>query len=188
MTFKEHYERASIYAKKQGWIDTDNYFVNNPDSITNNGKYALLSAVYYWKKNVVGNTARKCTFLVADHDLEKNREAYSSLVDAGKLAYEDGNRQIAGSYEKAVIYFENAKTRLEKDRNYVTWNSGREISGALAFYLSKCYRFGRGVTQDVVKADALLNEASEKGWDEANSLDDLLKELEELEKSKASKK
>ena len=149
------------------------------------GDYVYL---YYWKKNAVGNTARKCTFLVADHDLEKNSEAYSSLVDAGKLAYEDGNRQIAGSYEKAVIYFENAKTRLEKDRNYVTWNSGREISGALAFYLSKCYRFGRGVTQDVARADALLNEASEKGWDEANSLDDLLKELEELEKSKASKK
>ena len=32
LTFKEHYERASIYAKKQGWIDTNNYFVNNPDS------------------------------------------------------------------------------------------------------------------------------------------------------------
>ncbi len=149
------------------------------------GDYGCL---YYWKKNAAGTTARKCTFLVADHDLAENREAYSSLVDAGKLAYEDGNKGVAGSYEKAAVYFENAKTRLEKDAGYVMWQSGRNVSGALAFYLSKLYRFGRGVTQDVARADALLNEASEKGWDEANSLDDLLKELEELEKSKASKK
>ena len=52
MTFKEYYERASIYAKKQGWIDTNNYFVNNPDSITDNGKYALLSAVWFWNSQI----------------------------------------------------------------------------------------------------------------------------------------
>lgn len=149
------------------------------------GDYGCL---YYWKKNAAGTTARKCTFLVADHDLAENREAYSSLVDAGKLAYEDGNKGVAGSYEKAAVYFENAKTRLEKDAGYVMWQSGRNVSGALAFYLSKLYRFGRGVPQDVAKADALLKKATEKGWDEARSLNDLLKELEELENSKASKK
>lgn len=133
-------------------------------------------------------TARKCTFLVADHDLAENHETYSTLIEAGKLAYEDGNKGIAGSYEKAAVYFKNAKTRLKKDAGYVMWQSGREVSGALAFYLSKLYRFGRGVPQDVAKADAFLKEATEKGWDEARSLDDLLKELEELERSKASKK
>lgn len=133
--------------------------------------------LYRWKKNADAITARKCTYLVADHDLAENKEAYSSLVDAGKQAYEDGNKGIAGNYEKAAVYFENAKARLEKDRSYMMRDSGRDVDGALAFYLSKLYRFGRGVPQDVAKADALLKEATEKGWDEAKSLDDLLKDL-----------
>lgn len=30
---------------------TFDYFVNNPDSITTNGKFALLSAVWFWNSN-----------------------------------------------------------------------------------------------------------------------------------------
>ncbi|WP_394949683.1 hypothetical protein [uncultured Helicobacter sp.] len=73
LTFKEHYERASIYAKKQGWIDTDNYFVNNPDSITNNGKYALLSAVYYWKKNALYSYADNDNGNIENIIIEQNK-------------------------------------------------------------------------------------------------------------------
>ena len=51
------------------------------------------------------------------------------------------------------------------------------ISGAAAFLLSKCYRFGRGVPTDAARADALLKEATEKGCAEARSLDELLKEV-----------
>ena len=40
--------RAGLYAKNKNWIDTDDYFVNNPDSITTDGKFALLSAVWFW--------------------------------------------------------------------------------------------------------------------------------------------
>ncbi|WP_394965007.1 hypothetical protein [uncultured Helicobacter sp.] len=73
LIFKEHYERASIYAKKQGWIDTDNYFVNNPDSITNNGKYALLSAVYYWKKNALYSYADNDNGNIENIIIEQNK-------------------------------------------------------------------------------------------------------------------
>ncbi|STQ85111.1 hypothetical protein [Helicobacter fennelliae] len=40
--------RAGLYAKNKNWIDTDDYFVNNPDSITTDGKFALLSAVWFF--------------------------------------------------------------------------------------------------------------------------------------------
>ena len=49
---------------------------------------------------------------------------------------------------------------------------------AAAFFLSKCYRFGRGVPQDVAKADELQRAALEKGWDEAKSLEELLESLD----------
>lgn len=48
LTGREHYTKFSKYAKNKNWIDTDDYFVNNPDSITTDGKFALLSAVWFW--------------------------------------------------------------------------------------------------------------------------------------------
>ena len=145
------------------------------------GDYRNLYTWNYLKKNADILTNRKCIFLLAEHDLAENRETYNSLIKAGKLAYEYGNNHIAGSYEKDAVYFEEAKARLDKEGNLLR----RKISGGLAFYLSKLYRFGRGVPKDVVKADALLKEASEKKWDEANSLDDLLKSLDKLEKAQS---
>lgn len=84
----------------------------------------------------------------------------------GELYYE--GKGVACDYKKAVSLLE-AASKSENTR----------ISGAACFYLSKCYRFGRGVPQDIAKADALQQEAMEKGWDEAKSLDDLLKSLNE---------
>lgn len=151
------------------------------------GNYgSLYTWNWMWKENTDIVTNHKCTFLVADYYLVESREVYIPLIDAGKLAYEYGNRHIAGGYEKAAVYFEEAKARLEKDRGYSLYGSLRGVCGGLAFYLSKLYRFGRGVPKDVVKADALLKEASEKGWNEANSLDDLLKALDESRNSKVS--
>ena len=82
----------------------------------------------------------------------------------GILYYE--GKGLVNDYKRAVSIFEAA---LKSEQAYV--------SGAAAFYLSKCYRFGRGVPQDIAKADAFQKEALEKGWDEAKSLDDLLKDL-----------
>ena len=73
----------------------------------------------------------------------------------GRLYYEDGD------YVNAV--------------KYLTMASQSDTSGAASFLLSKCYRNGFGVPQDVAKADSLQKKALEKGWDEAKSLDDLLK-------------
>lgn len=90
----------------------------------------------------------------------------NAQVLLGEIYYQDGADGTPGSYEKAVKYFTMARG-----------DDSDETSGAAAFFLSKCYRFGRGVPQDVTRADALLKEASDKGWDEAKSLDDLLKSL-----------
>ncbi len=83
------------------------------------------------------------------------------------IFYNRGTAGDAGSYAEAVKYLEKARAKRDKD-----------ISGAAAFLLSKCYRFGRGVPQDVAKADSLQQEALEKGWDEAKTIEDLLKNLQ----------
>ena len=82
------------------------------------------------------------------------------------IYYEDGTNGAPDSYEKAVSFFSKAKA-----------DNDASLSGAAAFFLSKCYRFGRGVPKDVAKADTLLKEATEKGWNEAKTLDDLLKKV-----------
>lgn len=89
-----------------------------------------------------------------------------SQLELGCVCYDEGAAGQAGSYEQAARYLGQA---LEQA------NEG--ISGAAAFLLSKCYRFGRGVPQDVDKADALLEEAKDKGCVEAKTLDELLKEI-----------
>ena len=99
--------------------------------------------------------------------LEDDAAKYANAqIVLGEIYYEDGADGTPGSYEKAVANFTKAKTDVDDD-----W------SGIAAFFLSKCYRFGRGVPQDVAKADALQQEASAKGYDEAKSLDDLLEKV-----------
>ncbi|PAU99408.1 hypothetical protein B9T66_07640 [Helicobacter sp. TUL] len=105
LTFKEHYERASIYAKKQGWIDTDNYFVNNPDSITNNGKYALLSVVWFWNsqinksKNV--NFKNKYCYEIADIKAGTDNERVNAITYIVN--------QRTDSYEKRIKAYNRLK-------------------------------------------------------------------------------
>lgn len=91
----------------------------------------------------------------------------NAQVLLGEIYYQDGTNGTLGSYEKAVKYFTMARE-----------DDSEETSGAAAFFLSKCYRFGRGVPQDVAKADELQRAALEKGWDEAKSLEELLKSLD----------
>lgn len=59
LTGRDNYTKFDKYAKKQGWVATDDYFVNNPDSIATNGKYALLSGLYFWKINELYKIADK---------------------------------------------------------------------------------------------------------------------------------
>ncbi|EFR47669.1 hypothetical protein HCCG_02218 [Helicobacter cinaedi CCUG 18818 = ATCC BAA-847] len=101
LTFKEHYERASIYAKKQGWIDTDNYFVNNPDSITTDGKFALLSAVYFWNS--------KELYKIADTQNENNTneivKQITKKVNGGENALSD-RQQVFHKIQSSKIFEE----------------------------------------------------------------------------------
>lgn len=99
--------------------------------------------------------------------LKEEADTYANAqVLLGNIYYEDGTNGAPDSYEKAVSFFSKAKA-----------DNDASLSGAAAFFLSKCYRFGRGVPKDVAKADTLLKEATEKGWNEAKTLDDLLKKV-----------
>lgn len=115
-----------------------------------------LAAIYGLGKGNVKRDIPKAYELLKDH-LDSDTEAQLIL---GESYYQEGN------YVQAVKYLERASKSNAKD-----------TSGAACFSLSKCYRFGRGVSQDIAKADALQKEALEKGWDEAKSLDDLLKNM-----------
>ena len=115
-----------------------------------------LAAIYGLGKGDVKRDIPKAYELLKDH-LDSDTEAQLIL---GESYYQEGN------YVQAVKYLERASKSNAKD-----------TSGAACFSLSKCYRFGRGVSQDIAKADALQKEALEKGWDEAKSLDDLLKNM-----------
>ena len=72
----------------------------------------------------------------------------------------------SGNYAKAVKYLAIAK---ESDDDY--------FSGSACNLLSKCYRFGRGVPQDVSKADELQAEAEAKGC--GGDINELIKKLKE---------
>lgn len=83
----------------------------------------------------------------------------------GSIYYQ--NSLVEHDYEKSVHYL-----LLVKD------SQDTETSGLACYILSKCYRFGRGVEQDVQKADELLHEAGQKGCDEAKSVFILKKKLD----------
>lgn len=68
----------------------------------------------------------------------------------GRIYYEGS--LIEQDYEKSVYYLLLAKKSAEP-----------YISGSACDLLSKCYRNGRGVAQDIRKADELLAEAKAKG-------------------------
>ncbi len=51
-----------------------------------------------------------------------------------------------------------------------------EIKGAVLYWLQRCYRFGRGVSQDSQKADALLKESRELGYKPAMLLLDIVEQ------------
>lgn len=51
-----------------------------------------------------------------------------------------------------------------------------EIKGAALYWLQRCYRFGRGVTQNTQKAETLLKESSNLGYEPAMSLLDIVEQ------------
>ena len=80
----------------------------------------------------------------------------------GRIYYEGS--LIDHDYEKSVYYLLLAKESLET-----------YISGSACNLLSKCYRNGRGVAQDIRKADELMAEAKEKGC--GGNIDELMEKL-----------
>ncbi|WP_334086530.1 hypothetical protein [Helicobacter typhlonius] len=85
LTGRDHYTKFSKYAKNKNWVDTFDYFVNNPDSITTNGKFALLSAVYFWNS--------KELYKIADKQSENNTneivKQITKKVNGGESALSD---------------------------------------------------------------------------------------------------
>lgn len=102
--------------------------------------------MWYDKVEDKNNAAYWCEKAV-QADFEYKNQAQLFLAS---IYYKNPN--IAGNYAKAVKYLNLAK---ESNNN--------EISGSACDLLSKCYRNGRGVAQDIRKADELLAEAKAKG-------------------------
>lgn len=96
---------------------------------------------------------------------EQNYEPAQLML--GLLYYQELSLLVEHDYEKSVHYL-----LLVKD------SSDDETSGLACYILSKCYRFGRGVEQDIQKADELLREAEQKGCDEAKSVSILKKKID----------
>ena len=93
--------RAGLYAKNKNWIDTDDYFVNNPDSITTDGKFALLSAVYFWNS--------KELYKIADTQNENNTneivKQITKKVNGGENALSD-RQQVFHKIQSSKIFEE----------------------------------------------------------------------------------
>ncbi|MCD8296457.1 MAG: SEL1-like repeat protein [Prevotella sp.] len=112
---------------------------------------------------------------IVEKDLSKTFALLGDTKDLGDLAdiaqlilgetYYN-NTSIPENYEKAIKYFTMAKESTIK-----------KLSGMACFYLSKCYRFGRGCETNITKADVLLEEAAQKGCTNATSVFDMLKTM-----------
>ncbi|PAF46735.1 hypothetical protein BKH41_08645 [Helicobacter sp. 12S02232-10] len=50
LTGRGNYEKFNTYAHKHKWVEESINFVENPDLLITNGRYALLSAVWFWNK------------------------------------------------------------------------------------------------------------------------------------------
>ncbi|PAF46261.1 hypothetical protein BKH41_09410 [Helicobacter sp. 12S02232-10] len=50
LTGRGNYEEFNTYAHKHKWVEESINFVENPDLLITNGRYALLSAVWFWNK------------------------------------------------------------------------------------------------------------------------------------------
>ena len=85
----------------------------------------------------------------------------------GVIYYE--GHEVPIDYKLAARYFSLA-TKSDNDN----------IAGLANGMLSKCYRFGRGVEQDIQKANELLKAAKEKGWDEAKSIEKLIQKIQDI--------
>ena len=58
LTGRSNYKDFTTKAKEWGWIDNVADFEAKPDLILQNGKYALLSAVYYWNNKKCSANAK----------------------------------------------------------------------------------------------------------------------------------
>ena len=121
----------------------------------------------YWQQKAIDSGHRGLQLFLGE-DIQQYND--SVKLDYKKKA-EQGN--AVAQYVLGRLYYEDGD--YVNAVKYLTMASQSDTSGAASFLLSKCYRNGFGVPQDVVKADSLQKKALEKGWDEAKSLDDLLK-------------
>lgn len=86
-------------------------------------------------------------------------DPYSGLL-LGTIMYQ------RGQFDRAVDYLQKARAN----------NSGR-IAAFAAFQLYKCFRNGYGVEQNIETADAMLNEARDRGCELVNDVDQSNEEI-----------
>ena len=85
LTGRSNYKDFTTKAKEWGWIDNVADFEAKPGLILQNGKFALLSAVYYWKKNALYSYADKDNgntenIIIEQHKTIKVNSALKSIT------------------------------------------------------------------------------------------------------------
>ncbi|RDU61827.1 hypothetical protein CQA53_09750 [Helicobacter didelphidarum] len=86
LTGRDNYTRFGKYAKEQKWITTDNYFINNSDDIVKNGKYALLSAVWFWNSK----TYKQSNLIVSSWNKKNLYEIADDTINGDTLTKQEG--------------------------------------------------------------------------------------------------
>jgi len=143
-------EADSIKALEYYQIGIDKY--NNLEC---RQKAAVIYAMGVAQAGMAPDTDKARSLLAGYAD----NDPYSSLL-LGTIMYQNGQ------FDSAVEY-------LQKTRSN---NNGR-ISGFAAFQLYKCYRNGYGVDQDIEMADAMLNEARDRGCELVRDVDQSNEEI-----------
>ena len=141
------------------------------DKYSNNPIVGATLAGYYFAGAGCTKDLEKC-YLLLDQALKamENDTRYEwdarawVMVKCGDLYSSKDFRQY--DYFKAYYYYDMAYKRLS-DRNLGT-------KGYVLRRLSNCYRFGRGCTKDLSKAESLLKEATLYGDETAFSLLNLM--------------
>ena len=91
LTGKDNYEGFNNYSHTNQWVDNDINFLDSPDLLVQDGKYALMSATYFWT-SARGKTKKKL-YEIADEsksDSDNNDivERITAVINPKKLGLE----------------------------------------------------------------------------------------------------
>lgn len=171
MTNKTDYENAFKWYYKAA-IQGDNIALNE---MLEYGYRNSLAAK--WIEKVAKQGFLKAIRFMANYYEDKDM---ATSLKWTKMAAEKGDTisQKTILYLGIILYDQQYYYKCIDYLNVASRYNVDDISGYACLYLSKCYRYGRGVEQDTLKSKKFFDKACAKGVDDAKSVSDLMRELE----------